>query len=77
MVVDEDLEKVFNSNDLLRTEFKVTILLSGKMTAVRSVINHGFNDAESYVTYVFKSYGTIVASSLLNHGDLRTYCCVA
>jgi len=52
-MVDENLKKVFNSYDLLRTKFKVTVLLSGEAISVRCVPHHGLYDAESYIAYVF------------------------
>ena len=67
MMINEDLQEILNSDDLLRTQFKVLVRLSREMIAVSSVIDHGFNDSESYITHILHSDDAIVVFTPLNH----------
>ena len=46
MVIDEDLEKVFDAHDLLWTELEMLVLSAGEVVAVSCVVNHCLDDAE-------------------------------
>ena len=46
MVIDEYLEKVLDTHDLLRAELEMLIASTCKVVAMGSVVNHCLNDAE-------------------------------
>ena len=70
MVINENLEKVLDANDLLWAELKMLVACTGKVIAVSCVVNHCLDDAERDIWDILHCYHSIVVFASLNHLDV-------
>ena len=70
MMVDEYLQKIFDSHNLLGSELQVSVLLAGESISMSSVKYHGLDNTECNIADVLHRNNLVIVFSTLDDGDV-------
>ena len=70
MMVDEYLQKIFDSHNLLSSELQVSVLLAGESISMSSVKYHGLDNTECNIADVLHRNNLVIVFSTLDNGDV-------
>jgi len=75
MMVHEDLQQIFDSDDLLGTELEVFVIFTSKVITMGRIVDHGLHNSEGYITHILhRDNPIVVLATTLNHGNVRAGC---